>query len=307
MLIYLVRRIPFILIVILGVSFLAFLLMQLSGDPAVMMLPADASHDDILRMREQMGFDDPFFVQYGRFLYNFFVHFDLGRSFSFREPAMSVVLERMPNTLLLASLSMGFAIIVGVIIGLIAANKRNSFIDYLVTWSAITISSVPAFWLGLILILVFSVNLGWFPSYGSGTPRHLVLPVLTLSAFYLALIARLTRSGLLEVLSEDYIRTARAKGLIERLVVMKHALKNALIPLVTMMGMQFGRLIGGAVVTETVFAWPGIGRLIVIAVNQRDFPLVQSALMMLALIFVFLNLVVDILYAYLDPRIKLGK
>ncbi len=304
MLQYIVRRIPYVILVLLTVSLLAFSIMYLSGDPAALMMPADAPDSAIQALREEMGLEDPFLIQYGRFLYNFFVNFDLGYSYVRRTPAITVVLERMPASLLLSTFSMGFAILVGVTAGVYSAIKRNTTIDFIVTGLTIALSSIPAFWLGLMLIIVFSVRLRWLPSFGSGTFSHLILPVFTLSAYYLALISRLTRSSLLQVLSEDYIRTARAKGLFPRIVVMKHALKNALIPLVTMLGMQFGRLIGGAVVTETVFAWPGVGRLIVNSVIQRDFPVVQASLLILALIFVFLNFAVDFIYAYLDPRIR---
>ncbi|MCL5676606.1 MAG: ABC transporter permease, partial [Firmicutes bacterium] len=220
-------------------------------------------------------------------------------------PALPIVLERMPATIELAFYAMLLSVVLAVPVGVICAVRRGRLVDRLSMLVTLTGQSMPTFWLGIMMVLIFAVRLGVLPTSGRGTPAHLVLPVITLAAYYLAMIARLTRSGLLEVLGLDYIRTARAKGLPERVVIYHHALKNSLIPLVTMVGLQFGRLLGGAVITESVFEWPGVGKLIVLAINQRDYPVVQSAVFMLAMVFVAVNMLTDVLYGYLDPRIRL--
>jgi peptide/nickel transport system permease protein len=242
-------------------------------------------------------------VQYGRFAARA-LQGDLGMSLYHRVPALSLILERLPASLELAGAAMLIAIVVSVPLGVVSAVKRGSVWDVASMLGALFGLSMPHFWLGIMLILLFSVTLGWLPTSGRGSLAHIVMPAIALGLSLMAMFARLTRSVMLEVLNQDYVRTARAKGLAERLVIGKHALKNALIPLVTVAGMQFGFLIGGTVIIETVFAWPGVGRLVVQAIFSRDYPLVQAAVLVLAVIFVLVNLAVDLVYLYLDPRIS---
>ena len=289
--------------VTLGVSILSFVFMHLSGDPVMLMLPADATDRQIEEFRERMGFNDPIPLQYLRFLSGA-VRGDFGISLRHQQPAMGLVLERLPATLELAVTGMGIALLVAVPFGILSAIRRGSALDYLVMAGALLGLSMPNFWVGIVGILIFSVKLRLLPTAGRGTWAQLILPSLALGSYLMALIARLTRSGMLEVISQDYVRTARAKGLAEPLIIVRHALMNALIPLVTVVGLQMGELLGGTVVIETVFAWPGVGRLILQAVFQRDYPLVQAAVFLLAMIFVGANLLVDVAYRYLDPRIR---
>jgi ABC-type dipeptide/oligopeptide/nickel transport system permease component len=289
--------------VTLGVSILSFVFMHLSGDPVMLMLPADATSRQIEEFRERMGFNDPIPLQYLRFLSGA-VRGDFGVSLRHQQPAMGLVLERLPATLELAVTGMGIALLVAVPFGILSAIRRGSAFDYLVMAGALLGLSMPNFWVGIVGILIFSVKLRLLPTAGRGTWAQLILPSLALGSYLMALIARLTRSGMLEVISQDYIRTAHAKGLAEPLIIVRHALMNALIPLVTVVGLQMGELLGGTVVIETVFAWPGVGRLILQAVFQRDYPLVQAAVFLLAMIFVGANLLVDVAYRYLDPRIR---
>jgi ABC-type dipeptide/oligopeptide/nickel transport system permease component len=277
--------------------------MHLSGDPVMLMLPADATSRQIEEFRERMGFNDPIPLQYLRFLSGA-VRGDFGVSLRHQQPAMGLVLERLPATLELAVTGMGIALLVAVPFGILSAIRRGSAFDYLVMAGALLGLSMPNFWVGIVGILIFSVKLRLLPTAGRGTWAQLILPSLALGSYLMALIARLTRSGMLEVISQDYIRTAHAKGLAEPLIIVRHALMNALIPLVTVVGLQMGELLGGTVVIETVFAWPGVGRLILQAVFQRDYPLVQAAVFLLAMIFVGANLLVDVAYRYLDPRIR---
>jgi ABC-type dipeptide/oligopeptide/nickel transport system permease component len=289
--------------VALGVSILSFTFMHLSGDPVMLMLPPDATAKQIEEFREQMGFNDPIPLQYLRFLSGA-LRGDFGISLRHQQPAMNLVLERLPATLELAVTGMSIALLVAVPFGILSALRRGSALDYLVMGGALLGLSMPNFWVGINGILIFSVNLHLLPTSGRGTWSQLVLPGLALGSYLMALIARLTRSGMLEVISQDYVRTARAKGLAEPLIIVRHALMNALIPLVTVVGLQMGELLGGTVIIETVFAWPGVGRLILQAVLQRDYPLVQAAVFILAMIFVGANLLVDLAYRYLDPRIR---
>ncbi len=289
--------------VALGVSILSFVFMHLSGDPVMLMLPPDATAKQIEELRERMGFNDPIPLQYLRFLSGA-VRGDFGTSLRHQQPAMGLVLERLPATLELAVAGMGIALLVAVPFGILSAVRRGSALDYLVMAGALLGLSMPNFWVGILGILIFAVKLHLLPTAGRGTWAQLVLPGLALGSYLMALIARLTRSGMLEVISQDYVRTARAKGLAEPLIILRHALMNALIPLVTVVGLQMGELLGGTVVIETVFAWPGVGRLILVAVFQRDYPLVQAAVFLLAMIFVGANLFVDVVFRYLDPRIR---
>ena len=301
---YLTRRLLQSLLVLFGVSFVVFFILHLTGDPALVLLPPDASAEDVQRFREAMGFNDPFFVQYARFLSGA-LRGDFGQSVRHGEPAFDLVVERMPATFELAGAALGVALVLAIPAGIISAVRRNTMLDYVSTVVALLGQSMPTFWLGIMLILVFSVQFNLLPSSGRGGLAHLILPAITLGLFTTARITRLTRSGMLEALNQDYIRTARAKGVGGPPVIWKHALKNAAIPIVTIVGIELGTLLGGSVITETIFAWPGVGRLSVQAIYNRDYPVVQAAVFLLSSTFVLVNLVVDMLYTYLDPRIRL--
>jgi len=269
-------------------------------------LPLDATREQLEAFRHRMGFDQPVHIQYLRWLGRA-VRGDFGTSLRYTKPVFPLILERMPATLELAIAAQIFALTLALPLGVLAAVRRNSIYDGLTMLGALVGQSMPGFWLGLMLMLIFGVILRLLPISGRAGPKHLILPAITLGTFFLARDTRLMRSGMLEVLGQDYITTARSKGLGERVIIWKHALKNALIPLATMVGMDFGALLAGTVVTETVFAWPGVGRLIFMAINQRDFPLIQAAVFLIALVFVATNLLVDLSYTYLDPRIRLGE
>ena len=303
MLQYILKRLWHTVYVIIGISMISFFFIHLSGDPVLLMLPGDASDQEIEELREQLGFNDPLYVQYVRFASKA-IRGDFGESLYYHVPVMELVMERLPASLELAVAAMVFALVLAVPIGIISAVRRGSMLDMGSMFGALLGLSMPHFWLGIMLILLFSVHLGWLPTSGRGTMAHLIMPAVSLGLSLMAMFARLTRSVMLEVLSLDYIRTARAKGLREEIVISKHALKNALIPLVTVAGMQFGFLIGGTVIIETVFAWPGLGRLVIQAIFSRDYPLVQAIVFVLSLLFVGMNLLVDILYVYLDPQIS---
>jgi peptide/nickel transport system permease protein len=285
------------------VSTVVFVVMRLSGDPTPLLLPPDAPRSEIFRLRTELGLDRPLPVQYAVFLGNL-IRGDFGQSIRFKGSALTVVTERLPATLELGLTSFGLAILVAIPIGLLSAVYRNTLLDHAAMTLALVGQSAPTFFLGILFILVISVNLGLVPTSGRGDWRHLVLPAVTLGLFAMASIARLTRSAVLEVLRADYIRTARAKGLAEVLVIAKHTLKNAAIPIVTITGLHFGSLLAGAVVTETVFAWPGIGRLAIQSIYNRDYPVVQCVVLLSAALFVVVNLVIDTLYGLLDPRIR---
>ena len=303
MLQYILKRLWHTVYVIIGISMISFFFIHLSGDPVLLMLPGDASDQEIEELREQLGFNDPLYVQYVRFASKA-IRGDFGESLYYHVPVMELVMERLPASLELAVAAMVFALVLAVPIGIISAVRRGSMLDMGSMLGALLGLSMPHFWLGIMLMLLFSVHLGWLPTSGRGTMAHLIMPAVSLGLSLMAMFARLTRSVMLEVLSLDYIRTARAKGLREEIVISKHALKNALIPLVTVAGMQFGFLIGGTVIIETVFAWPGLGRLVIQAIFSRDYPLVQAIVFVLSLLFVGMNLLVDILYVYLDPQIS---
>jgi len=302
--VYLLRRLAQSVLVLLGVSFVVFLILYLTGDPALVLLPPDATAEDVREFRARMGFNDPFIVQYGRFLGGA-LRGDFGQSVRHGEPAFHLVLERLPATFELSGAALLVALLLAIPAGVISAVRRNTVTDYVATVVALLGQSMPTFWLGIMLILIFSVQFNVLPSSGRGGIEHLLLPALTLGLFTTARITRLTRSGMLEVLNQDYIRTARAKGVSGQPVVWKHAFKNAAIPIVTIVGIELGTLLGGSVITETIFAWPGVGRLSVQAIYNRDYPVVQAAVFLLASTFVLVNLVVDLLYTYLDPRIRL--
>ena len=305
MLTYLVRRLFEFCIVILGVLTIVFVLQRFSGDPTNLLLPIDASEEVRAELRHQLGLDQPVPVQYVRFLADV-AQGDLGESYRFRQPALGLVLERLPATLLLAGTSLLISLVIALPLGMLAAVHRNSWVDTLATAISLIGQGMPVYWLGLLGILLFAVQWRLLPSMGGGSFLALILPATTLAVYSASRIMRLTRSAMLDVLHQDYIRMARAKGLSEPKVLIKHALRNASIPIVTIVGLQFGGLLGGAVITETVFAWPGVGRLAVNAVQQRDFPVVQAVTLVIALAFSLINLSVDLLYARLNPRIRLG-
>jgi peptide/nickel transport system permease protein len=301
---YIFRRLVLLIPVMLGVSFLVFTIMFFTpGDPAKILLGERAPEEEIRALREEMGLNDPFFVQYGRFIFNA-LRGDLGRSLTTRQPAALELFARFPATMQLAAAAVLVAVLMGIPIGIISATRQYSVFDGASMALALVGVSMPNFWQGIMMVLLFSILLRWFPSSGYGTFAHLIMPALTIGTSSAATITRMTRSSMLEVVRQDYIRTARAKGLSERVVIMRHALKNALIPIVTVIGLQFGYLLGGAVLTETIFSWPGVGRLMVDAIRQRDYPVVQGGVLLLALTFSVVNLFVDVLYAYIDPRIK---
>ena len=302
---YILKRLFHCIFVLIGISVVVFIILHLTGDPAALLMPMDATPEQVAQFRKEMGFTDPLLVQYWRF-FKGTLRLDFGLSFRHSQPALDLVLERMPATIQLTITAMIIAMIIAVPVGIISAIRRNSILDHIGMTGALLGQSTPVFWLGIMLILVFSVTFQWFPSSGRGTLEHLILPAVTLGMFSMARTARMMRSSMLEVLGQEYMKTARAKGLSPRMVILKHALKNALIPVVTIVGMELGTLLGGAVITETIFAWPGVGRLAVQAIYNRDYPVVQAAVFLLASIFVLVNLVVDILYTYLDPRVKLG-
>jgi peptide/nickel transport system permease protein len=304
---YIVRRLLQAVLVVFGVVTVVFFVLQLTGDPVRLMLGESGSEEDIANVRRQLGLDRPLHEQYLAFLGKA-VRGDFGESIRQRgRPAMAIVLDRYPATLRLAFLALGLSVLLATMFGVISAIKRYSLLDNVVMFLALFGQSVPNFWLGIMLILIFAVQLGWLPSqgYGEGSPKYLLLPMLTLAAPGLARLTRLVRSGMLDILGHDYVRTARAKGLHESRVIFGHALKNAAIPLVTIIGLDMGALLGGAVVTEQIFAWPGVGLEVILAINGRDFPVVQAAVFVVATSFVLINLIVDLLYTWLDPRVRL--
>jgi peptide/nickel transport system permease protein len=300
---YAARRLLETVLVVLGVSALAFGMMFLSGDPTMVMAGESWTHAQIDEFRHQMGFDRPWIVQYLDFLGRA-VRGDFGVSLRQQQPVFLLILQRMPATLELTFAAMAVAVCIGIPVGVIAATRRNSVLDRTLMVGALLGQAMPVFWLGLLLALIFAVFLGWFPVAGRDGWRHLVLPAASLGLFSVAYNARMTRSAVLEVLGEEYIRTAHAKGVSRFGVLTRHALRNALIPVVTVVGLQFGNLLGGAVITESIFAWPGVGRLTLQAIQAKDLPLVQASVTLLATIFVVLNLLVDLLYVALDPRVR---
>ena len=301
---YLSQRLVQAVVVIIGVTLVVFFLARLApGDPVDLMLPEDALPEQREWLRHNLGFDRPLSMQYLIFMRNA-VRGDLGNSLYYRKPCTGIILEYLPNTLLLTVVSMFISILFSVPAGIVAALKRDSFFDYAGSFLALIGRSLPAYWLGLMLILVLSVELRLLPTSGIGKPQHLLMPAITLGAGLMGIIMRLTRSGLLDVLNEDYIRTARAKGIGGLLVIGRHALKNTLIPLVTVVGLQLGSLLAGSVIVETVFSWPGVGRVLVMAIGARDYPLIQAGVLFVSVIFVFTNLAVDLTYAFIDPRIR---
>jgi len=308
MLTWVLRRILAVVPVLFGVTLAVFsMLFLVPGDPVKMMLAEFVTTpDQIAQMRAQLHLDEPILTQYGRFVGNA-VRGDLGMSIRSRRPVTTEIGENLASTAQLAVAAMLVAIGLGIPLGLLAALFRGSWVDVASMGGALLGVSMPSFWLGLLLIFVFSLHLAWFPATGGGDLHHLVLPAVTLGMIAAAIIARLTRSSMLEVLGQDYVRTARAKGLGGFAVVVRHALKNALIPIITIFGLQFGNLLAGAVIVETVFSRPGLGRLIVGGILNKDFPLVQGVVLFVATVYVLINVLVDVAYAYADPRIRLGQ
>jgi len=311
---YLLRRLLLLVPVLAGVSVVVFLVLHLApGDPAEIMLGPQATQEDVARLRADLGLDRPLPLQYAQWMAHV-LQGDLGRSIRMRQPVLGEVLLRFRATLLLTATALAISTLGGIALGVLSAARPRSLIDRLSTLGAIFGASMPSFWLALVLMVCFSLWLGWLPAsgmYGAHAGggaldllSHLVLPAITLAAASMTIIARLTRSTMLDVLRQDFVRTARAKGLVERAVVLRHALRNALIPTVTVVGVQAGYLLGGAVLTETVFSWPGVGTLMIQGILARDFPLVQGCVLVIALVFVLFNLAVDLLYAVLDPRIR---
>ena len=305
MLTWIARRVLAVVPVLFGVTLAVFsMLFLVPGDPVKMMLAEFVTNpDQVARMRAELHLDEPVLQQYGRFVGNA-LRGDLGTSIRSRRPVAVEIGENVASTAQLALASMVVAIAIGVPLGLMAALLRNSWLDVGAMVVALLGVSMPSFWLGLLMIFTFSLHLAWFPATGGGSLRHLILPAVTLGAIASAIIARLTRSSMLEVLGQDYVRTARAKGLASWVVVGRHALKNALIPVVTIFGLQFGNLLAGAVIVETVFSRPGLGRLIVGGILAKDFPLVQGTVLFVAAVYVLINVLVDVAYAFVDPRIR---
>jgi len=297
------RRILQAIAIVFGVTLVTFLFLHLTGDPVGMLLPADASQEEIQRVVKLFGFDQPLYVQFIRFMSGA-VRGNFGNSIRQDEPALGLVLERLPATLELTLAAMVIAVLIAFPAGIISASRRGGFVDQGTMLFALIGQSVPNFWLGIMLILVFSVSLGWLPPFGRGGVENLVLPAVTLSMYSMARTSRLIRSGMIEALSQDYIRTAHAKGLAKSTVLWRHALRNALIPTVTVLGLDLAHLLGGAIITETIFAWPGVGRLTISAIFARDYPIVQAAVFLVAVGYTGINLIVDILYAYLNPRVR---
>ncbi|AST93884.1 glutathione ABC transporter permease GsiC [Sutcliffiella cohnii] len=309
---YILRRIINMIPTLLIVAIIVFLITRMiPGDPAAVMLGPQASVQEIEALTEQLGLNEPLYVQFFDYIKNL-LKGDLGNSLAYNQPVIDLIKDRFPNTVVLAISALLIAIMIGVPAGMIAATRQNSLLDYAVTTVSLIGVSMPVFWLGVMLVLFFSVNLGWFPATGMGSMEdgigkyvsHLILPSITLATIPMAQFARITRSSMLEVISQDYVKTARSKGLAEFFVIGKHAFKNALTPLLTVLGLQVSSLLGGAVLTETIFSWPGMGLLIMNAIDKRDFVVVQGTVLFIALIFVVVNLLIDILYKVVNPKIN---
>jgi peptide/nickel transport system permease protein len=302
---YTLRRIGYGLLALVGVSMITFLMVFAAGDPTVLLLPPGSqSPEQIAIAREALGMDRPLPVQYFDFLFNA-VRGDFGRSLRFQIPAMQLVIERLPNTILLGTTAVGLAAAIGIPLGVLAALKKGSKVDDFVVMLTSLGLATPSFWIGTMLILIFAAQLGWFPPSGSGSFRHLVLPMITLAAAPLPVILRFTRAGMIDVLSREYIVTAKAKGLSPSVVLFRHALRNTLIPVITVLGLEVGALLGGAVVTENVFGWPGVGQLVVASVHGRDLPVVLAVVLVGSAIVILVSLLVDLLYAFINPTVRM--
>ena len=305
MLKFTMKRLVYLVLVLVGVSFLVFLLLYMTpGDPVRMMLGESATQEAQAELRLELGLDDPFLVQYGRYIKNIVVHQDLGTSYSTRRPVLDEIMTVFPNTVKLATAAIIIAVILGTFLGIVSAVRQNSLLDNAVMVLALIGTSAPIFWIGILMIILFSVNLGWLPPSGFGSFKQLIMPALALGMQSTAVVARMTRSSMLEVIRQDFVKTARAKGQKESVVIMKHVFRNALIPVITVVGLQFGTLLGGAMLTEVVFSIPGVGRLMIEAIKQRDFPIVQGSVLFVAACFSLVNLAVDLLYAVVDPKVS---
>ena len=302
---YVLRQLIQLAVVVLGISMLVFAILHVIGDPVLLLLPQNAGKEEYERYHKLLGLDKPIHVQYWKFASRA-VQGDFGKSWYTDTPAFKLVLERMPPTLYLTTAGLVMALLIALPLGILAALKRHSFIDNACTMLAVAGQAMPIFWLGIMLIIIFAVRLKALPASGYGTWEHFLMPAFTLGAFLAPITMRLVRSGVIEILNMEYIRTARAKGFAEPTVIVKHAFRNACIPVTTVLGLQFGQLLGGAIVTETVFAWPGVATLTVDSIRNQDFPVVQCAVVLLALIIVVVNFIVDMVVGLLDPRIRLG-
>lgn len=291
--------------VLLGVAFLVFTILSLTpGDPGSIILGITAKQEDIAALNAEFGYDQPFFIRFFNYIGDIIFHFDLGTSYSTRQPVINDILARFPNTFVLALLSMCVSSIIGISMGIFSAVRQYSVMDHVCVVVALVFASMPSFWLGLMLLTIFSLRLGLLPSFGATSIQHFILPTLTVSLTSAAGLLRLTRSAMLETIRQEYIRTAKAKGASNKRVIWKHALRNAMLPVVTTLGGGFGASLGGAIIAETVFAMPGMGTLMTTAIRQKDVPMVMGATLFLAVLFSFVILIVDILYAFIDPRIK---
>ncbi|MCO7174855.1 ABC transporter permease [Sporolactobacillus kofuensis] len=312
MLKFIIKRLINLIPTLFIVAAIVFIITRMiPGDPASVLLGPQASASDVHRLREQLGLNDSVFVQFIKYL-NDLIHFNLGQSFAYKQPVLTLILERFPNTLILTFCAFFIALLVSIPAGVIAATRKGSWMDYLFTVTSLFGISIPVFWLGLMLVLLFSVTLGWLPATGMASSgdgalafiTHLILPSVTLSTIPMANFSRITRASMLEVMNQDYITAAKAKGVSHFFVVMKHGFKNALTPILTVAGMEVSSLLGGAVLTETIFSWPGMGQLIVEAINKRDYIVVQGSVIFLAVLYVLINLAVDILYKVVNPKIS---
>jgi peptide/nickel transport system permease protein len=302
---YIGRRLVASVITLLGVAFIVVALVRLlPGDPARVIAGLQAGQEEVDRIRATLGLDRPLLVQYGLFLDDL-VHGDMGVSARTSNPVAAEILSRLPFTLELAFAGTAIGAVLGILMGVVAATRRATWVDHLMSTVAVIGVSIPVYWLGILLIILFAVNLQWLPAAGAESLSSLILPSFTIGMFSIGLVSRMTRANMLDVLGQDYVRTAHAKGLTDRLVIYKHALRNAFIPVLTVIGLQFGTLLGGAVLTESVFAWPGIGRLLVDSIFARDFPMIQGIVLTYAAMFVVVNIITDLLYTIVDPRVRL--
>ena len=290
--------------VLLGVAFLVFAILSLTpGDPGTIILGITAKPEDIASLNEQFGYNKPFLIRFFSYIKDIVLHFNLGVSYQTREPVINDIMAKFPNTLKLTIFSMSLSAIIGISFGIISAVKQYSALDHICVVTALVFACIPGFWLGLMLMMLFSLKLGWLPSYGAESLKNFILPTLTVSMTSAAGLLRLTRSAMLETIRQEYIRTAKAKGASKKRIIIKHALRNALMPVVTTLGTSFGASLGGAIIAETVFAMPGMGTLIITAIRQKDIPMVMGSTLFLAVLFSLIILLVDILYAVIDPRI----
>ena len=302
---YILKRILLMVPVLLGVILVVFIMNHISpGNPARILAGENASEEAVAALTEELGLNDPLYIQFFNYVKGIVTKFDLGTSYQTKRPVIDELMDRFPTTAKLALLSICISAVVGISLGIISAVKQNTIIDHLSTGFALLGVSMPAFWAGMMLILVFAIYLKWLPVSGMDGWKNWIMPAFTSSMVGMATITRMTRSSMLDVICQDYIVTARAKGLSEQVIVVKHALKNALIPIITVLGIQLGTMLGGAVLTESVFSIPGLGKFMVDSIKNRDYPVVQGGVLLLAIVFSLVNLIVDIIYAYVDPRIK---